>query len=115
MNASRWHTIARSPCSSYCCARATADSAGRALNPRVVDDALHQVEKNLRERAGEVGRLMGRRPRIEPAVGDPAVAMLEEARPDGKSPALIAVGNRGLSLAKTPEVGQRLAQGHEGP
>ena len=76
----------------------------------MVDDALHQVEKNLRERAGEVGRLMGRRPRIEPAVGDPAVAMLEEARPDGKSPALIAVGNRGPGLAKCLRLGSVLTK-----
>jgi nucleotide-binding universal stress UspA family protein len=49
--------------------------------------------------------LVGRRPRIEPAVGNPAVAMLEEARQDGESPTLIAVGNRGLGLAKRLRLG----------
>jgi nucleotide-binding universal stress UspA family protein len=79
------------------------DPVGRALDPRAVDDALHQAERDLHERAEELGRLAGRRPRIEIAVGDAAVALLEKAREESRT--LIAVGSRGLGLTKRLRLG----------
>ncbi|MDP8946815.1 MAG: universal stress protein [Actinomycetota bacterium] len=82
-----------------------ADPVGRALDPRAVDDALPRAEQELRERAEELGRLVGRRPRMEIAVGDAAVALLDKAREGGEARALIAVGSRGLGLAKRLRLG----------
>lgn len=81
------------------------DPVGRALDPRAVDDALHRAERDLRERAEELGRLLGRRPRMEIAAGDAAVALLEEAREGDERRALIAVGSRGLGLARRLRLG----------
>jgi nucleotide-binding universal stress UspA family protein len=82
-----------------------ADRAGRALDPRAVDDALRRAEHNLQERAEELGRLVGRRPRIGIAAGDAAVAILEEAREGDELRTLIAVGSRGLGLARRLRLG----------
>jgi nucleotide-binding universal stress UspA family protein len=82
-----------------------ADRAGRALDPRAVDDALRRAEHNLHERAEELGRLVGRRPRIGIAAGDAAVAILEEAREGDEVRALSAVGSRGLGLARRLRLG----------
>jgi nucleotide-binding universal stress UspA family protein len=93
-----------------------ADPVGRALDPRAVDDALHHAEEALRERAEELGRLVGRRPRIEIAVGDAAVALLEEAREESRT--LIAVGSRGLGLARRLRLGSvstKVLRAAEGP
>ena len=78
---------------------------GRALDPRAVDDALHRAEQGLRERAEELGRLVGRRPRMEIAAGDAAVALLDKAREGDERRALIAVGSRGLGLARRLRLG----------
>ena len=80
-----------------------ADPVGRALDPRAVDDALHQAEQDLHERAEELGRSAGKPPRIEIAVGDAAMALLEKAREESRT--LIAVGNRGLGLARRLRLG----------
>ena len=81
------------------------DQAGRALDPRAVDDAMHRAEQDLHERAEELGRLVGRRPRVEIAAGDAALALLEEAREGDETRALIAVGSRGLGLARRLRLG----------
>jgi nucleotide-binding universal stress UspA family protein len=81
------------------------DQVGRALDPRAVDDALHRAEQDLRERAEELGRLVGGRPRIEIAAGDAAAALLEKAREADEDRALIAVGSRGLGLARRLRLG----------
>lgn len=65
---------------------------GRISDPRLVDDALRRAERALEERAGELENALGRRPRVEIAVGDPAAAILEKADEE----VLVAVGSRGL-------------------
>ncbi len=82
-----------------------ADRVGRALDPRAVDDALRHAERELHERAEELGSLAGRRPRIGMAAGDAAVAILEEAREGDNAATLIAVGSRGLGLARRLRLG----------
>jgi nucleotide-binding universal stress UspA family protein len=82
-----------------------ADRVGRALDPRAVDDALRHAEHDLHERAEELGRLVGRRPRMGIAAGDAAVAILEEARESDEARVLIAVGSRGLGLARRLRLG----------
>ena len=82
-----------------------ADRAGRVLDPRAVDDALRRAEHDLHERAEELGRLVGRRPRIGIAAGDAAVAILEEAREGDEARTLIAVGSRGLGPIRRLRLG----------
>ena len=82
-----------------------ADPVGRALDPRAVDDALRRAERDLHARAEELGGLAGSRPRIEIAAGDPAVALLKEAREGDEIRTLIAVGSRGLGLARRLRLG----------
>jgi nucleotide-binding universal stress UspA family protein len=82
-----------------------ADPVGRALDPRAVDDALRRAEKDLHARAEELGGLARSRPRIGIAAGDPAVALLKEAREGDETRTLIAVGSRGLGLARRLRLG----------
>ena len=82
-----------------------ADRAGRALDPRAVDDALRRAERELHERARELGPLAGRPPRVGIAAGDAAVAILEEAKEHDESRTLIAVGSRGLGPARRLRLG----------
>jgi nucleotide-binding universal stress UspA family protein len=94
------------------------DRVGRTLDPRLVDDALRHAEQDLHERAEELGRLLGSRPRIEIAVGDAAVALLEKAREGDEARALIAVGSRGLGLARRLRLGSvstKVLRATEGP
>jgi nucleotide-binding universal stress UspA family protein len=94
------------------------DRVGRALDPRAVDDALRRAERELRERAEELGTLAGRRPRIGIAAGDAAVAILEEAREDDEAATLIAMGSRGLGLARRLRLGSvstKVLRAAEGP
>jgi nucleotide-binding universal stress UspA family protein len=94
------------------------DRAGRVLDPRVVDDALRRAEHNLHERAEELGRLVERSPRIGIAAGDAAVAILEEAREADTAATLIAVGSRGLGLARRLRLGSvstKVLRAAEGP
>lgn len=58
------------------------------------------------ERAGEVSRLLGVRPKVRVAVGDPAVCLLETA--EGNSTperTLVAVGSRGLGAVRRVRLG----------
>jgi len=95
-----------------------ADRVGRTLDPRVVDDALRRAERELHNRAEELGSLAGRRPRIGMAAGDAAVAILEEAREGDEAATLIAVGSRGLGLARRLRLGSvstKVLRAAEGP
>jgi len=95
-----------------------ADQAGRALDPRAVDDALRQAERDLHTRAEELGRPLGRSPRLDLAEGDPAVALLEKAREGDEARTLIAVGSRGLGLAgrlRLGSVSNKVLRVAEGP
>jgi nucleotide-binding universal stress UspA family protein len=80
-----------------------ADPVTRAADPRAVDDALRRAERDLHERAEELGRHFERPPRIGLAAGDAAVALIQEAH-DGEE-ALIAVGSRGLGPARRLTLG----------
>jgi nucleotide-binding universal stress UspA family protein len=82
-----------------------ADLAGRALDPRAVDDALRRAERELHERAEVLGNVSGRHPRMTLAAGDAAVAILEEAREGDELRTLIALGSRGLGLARRLRLG----------
>ena len=95
-----------------------ADRVGRALDPRAVDDALRRAERELHDRADELGSLARRRPRMGMAAGDAAVAILEEAQEGDASRALIAVGSRGLGLARRLRLGSvstKVLRAAEGP
>ena len=95
-----------------------ADRVGRILDPRAVDDALRHAERELHERAEELGSLAGRRPRIGMAAGDAAVAILGEAREADEAATLIAVGSRGLGLVRRLRLGSvstKVLRAAEGP
>jgi nucleotide-binding universal stress UspA family protein len=81
-----------------------ADRAGRTLDPRAVDDALRRAERELHERAEELGSISGATLKIGLAAGDPAAAVLAEARED-EGATLVAVGSRGLGLARRLRLG----------
>jgi nucleotide-binding universal stress UspA family protein len=82
-----------------------ADLAGRALDPRAVDEALRRAERELHERAEVLGNVSGRHPRMTLAAGDASVAILEEAREGDELRTLIALGSRGLGLARRLRLG----------
>lgn len=95
-----------------------ADRVGRAFDPRAVDDALRRAERELHQRAEELGRLAGVRPRMEIAAGDAAVALLENAGEEDETRTLIAVGRRGLGLAgrlRLGSVSNKVLRAAEGP
>ena len=95
-----------------------ADRVGRTLDPRAVDDALRRAERDLHQRAEKLGRSVGRPPRLELAAGDPAVALLQEAREEDGVRTLIAVGTRGLGPAKRLRLGSvstKVLRAAEGP
>jgi nucleotide-binding universal stress UspA family protein len=95
-----------------------ADRLGRALDPRAVDDALRRAERELHERAEELGSLTGGRPRVGMAAGDAAVALLEKAREGDEARTLVAVGSRGLGLARRLRLGSvstKVLKAAEGP
>jgi nucleotide-binding universal stress UspA family protein len=94
------------------------DRPGRAFDPRAVDDALRRAERDLHARADELGRPFGRPPRVEIAVGDPAVALLREAQEGDEARTLIAVGSRGLGRARRLRLGSvstKVLRAAEGP
>jgi nucleotide-binding universal stress UspA family protein len=78
------------------------NAEGRSLDPRLVDDALRRGERDLREHADRLERALGRRLRVQVAVGDPAAAILREA--DGEK-ILAAVGSRGLGPVRRMRLG----------
>ena len=95
-----------------------ADPVARAVDPRAVDDALRRAERDLHERAEELGRPFGRSPRIGVAAGDAALALLHEAHDGDEARALIAVGSRGLGPAgrlRLGSVSTRVIRAAAGP
>jgi nucleotide-binding universal stress UspA family protein len=95
-----------------------ADLVARTLDPRAVDDALRRAERDLHERAKELRRVAGGRPRIELAAGDAVVALLQEAREGDEARTLIAVGSRGIGLARRLRLGSvstKVLRAAEGP
>jgi len=78
------------------------NAEGRSFDPRLVDDALRRAERDLVERAEGQGRILGRRLRVQIAVGDPAAAILKEARGER---ILVAVGSRGLGPLRRMRLG----------
>ena len=82
-----------------------ADRVGRILDPRAVDDALRRAERELHERAEELGGISGATLRIGIAAGDPAAAVLAEAREGAETATLIAVGSRGLGPVRRLRLG----------
>ena len=81
------------------------DAEGRVSNPRLVDDALRRVERELEEYARKLEQTLGKRPGVEIAAGDAAATLLGKAREGGETRTLIAVGSRGLGLTKRLRLG----------
>ncbi|HEU4492663.1 MAG TPA: universal stress protein [Rubrobacteraceae bacterium] len=82
------------------------DLEGRGWDARLVNDELRREEWKLEERAGEVSRLLGVRPKVRVAVGDPAVCLLEAAEGDSTPErTLVAVGSRGLGAVGRVRLG----------
>lgn len=95
-----------------------ADRVGRTFDPRAVDDALRQAERELHERAKELSTFLERRPKIGIAAGDPAAAVLAGAREGAGAATLIAVGSRGLGPARRLRLGSvstKVLRAAEGP
>jgi hypothetical protein len=86
------------------------NAEGRSFDPRLVDDALRRAERDLVEQAEGQGRILGRRPRVQIAVVDPAAAILKGAR--GEDPR--RRGQPRAGPAKAYEIGQRLDDGTQG-
>jgi nucleotide-binding universal stress UspA family protein len=96
------------------------DAQGRKLDPRTVDDVLRQEERHLAQRATEIEELLGSRPKIHVAVGDPTGCILQTAQQGagGAHSALVAVGSRGLGLVGRMTLGSvstKVLKAHEGP
>lgn len=74
------------------------DLEGRKLDARTVDDELRREEQRLAQRATEIQELLGSRPKVRVAVGDPASCILQAAQQSagGAESVLVAVGSRGL-------------------
>jgi nucleotide-binding universal stress UspA family protein len=83
------------------------DVKGRESGPRMVDDELRREERGLRERATEIGEILGARPEIRLTVDDdPAAGVLETARDEaGSGRTLVAVGSRGLGTMQRLTLG----------
>lgn len=91
---------------------------GRKMNPRMTDDELHRVEKELGERAREIGEALGKRPKVSIAVGDAAEDLVEAAQGRDTENKLIAVGSRGLGPVKRFRMGSvstKVLRAAEGP
>lgn len=71
------------------------DEEGRQMDARRVDDELRREERELEERASQLGVETGR-PKVCIAVGNPAKVIMQEAG-DEPEKCLISVGKRGLS------------------
>lgn len=63
---------------------------------RMLSQKLLEVgDKSLEKRATELESILGRRPQVKVAVGDP-VALIQEVAEEAEEPTLVAVGSRGL-------------------
>ncbi|MDQ3639080.1 MAG: universal stress protein [Actinomycetota bacterium] len=67
------------------------------------EESVWQSEKELEGRASRLEGILGHKPRVEMAAGNPAEAILEAARVVG--PTLVAVGSRGLGTVERMRLG----------
>jgi len=67
------------------------------------EESVWQSEKELEGRASRLEGILGHKPRVEMAAGNPAEAILEAARAVG--PTLVAVGSRGLGTVERMRLG----------
>ena len=81
----------------YSLPRARSASA-RAAALRMEDAGLQRDKEDLEERAGELESILGRDPHVKVAAGD-AAAVIQKLAEEGKKPALVAVGSRGLGVS----------------
>lgn len=94
------------------------DAEGREFDPRIVDDDLRQAEKALMQRAQELERLLGARPKVSLVVGDAAACLLEAAEKDTSERTLVTVGSRGLGAIGRMRLGSvstKVLHAAEGP
>ena len=82
------------------------DLEGRRLNARMTDDELRREESKLEERANDIEKSLGSRPKIRVAVGDVAAELLEAAEEENvPEKVFIAVGSRGLGTIQRMRLG----------
>ena len=82
------------------------DLKGRRLNARMTDDELRREESKLEERAKNIEKSLGSRPKIRVAVGDVAAELLEAAEEENvPEKVFIAVGSRGLGTIQRMRLG----------
>jgi nucleotide-binding universal stress UspA family protein len=95
------------------------DVEERQYNARMVEDELRREEQALVSRAKRIEDALGIRPRVEIAVGDPALALLRAAGKGGTvEKALVAVGSRGLGVVRRVRLGSvstKVLHAAEGP
>jgi nucleotide-binding universal stress UspA family protein len=94
------------------------DTEGRRSNARMVEDELRREEQAVLSRAKEIQGPLGVRPRVEIAVGDPAIVLLRAAEEDRAERTLIAVGSRGIGKARRMRLGSasmKVLHAAEGP
>ncbi|TCJ16849.1 universal stress protein [Rubrobacter taiwanensis] len=87
---------------------------GRQMYERWMEDELRREERALGERAAELERVCGRRPKLALGVGDAAGEILQRA--DERT--LVALGSRGLGPMKRLRLGStstRLLRAARGP
>ena len=82
----------------YSLPRARSASA-RAAALRMEDAGLQRDKDGLVERAGELESILGRDRHVKVVAGD-AAAVIQKLAEEGKKPALVAVGSRGLGVSK---------------
>ena len=82
------------------------DLKGRRLNARMTDDELRREESKLEERAKNIEKSLGSRPKIRVAVGDVAAELLEAAEEENApEKVLVAAGSRGLGTIQRMRLG----------
>lgn len=78
---------------------------------------LEVGDESLEKRATELESILGRRPQVKVAVGDP-VALIQEVAEEAEEPTLVAAGSRGLGSIKRFTLGSTstaLLRGASGP
>lgn len=96
------------------------DVKGRESDPRTVNHELRREERGLRERANQIGEVLGARPEIHLIIDDDPAASVLEATRDGEDTgkALVAVGSRGLGTMRRLTLGSvstKVLWGAKGP
>lgn len=83
---------------------------------RLIDDLIDSEKRALEERAGELGKLLGRRVEVEVALGEAAATILKTAGDEEST--LVAVGFRGLGatgLTRLGSVSTKVLRAARGP